>query len=817
MPALLERARRAWRRLGGRRAHAAVVSLLRGAPLPPRADASLLERQYGLWLERERIDRRRRRALEHALRGLQRRPLISVLMPVYDVGEAWLREAIGSVRSQIYPHWELCVVDDASPAPHVRPLLQQEARRDPRVHLRLLERNEGIGGALNHALRLATGEFVSLVDHDDVLRPEALLEVALRLDEDPALDVLYSDHDLRSPEGRRESPFFKPDWSPDLLLSMNYVTHFVAMRRELVQRVGGYRSGVDGAEDHDLLLRVSEQTTRIAHIPRPLYSWGRAPASVAATPGIKPYAQEAGRRAIQDALQRRGIDGEVLDGIGGLYRYRVRRRIRSRPLVSILVAANGEAGSLRRCLCALRAATDYSPIEVVVAGPGEAAVEAAEHEARFVPVSGATRAACLDAAARVATGEHIVLFGVRCEPREPSWLEAMLEHSQRADVGAVGAKLVSEAGRIRHAGLVIGLQGVAGPVFAGFPEDHPTYWGLGQVVRDVSAVSGSCLMSRRQLLIGVGGLDGELGCHEDVDFCLRVRERGARVIYTPHAVLRERAGPPLGDESAAVRRLRDRWGNAMDTDPFYSPQLTLDRFDCSLRIRRDVIVDGLKPSRRVFRERLRGRGIEIGALHDPMPLTSAAQVRYVDRLTLAEQVEHYPELAEFTLVPPDLIAAADRLDTIGAGSLDFVIANGLLPQIEDPIAAFVEWHRVLASGGLLFLAIPDHGRTPDRTRPATTIAHLIADHGDGGAASRLGHYEDYSRAARGTAGDHTRRDALELMARGYAAAFHAFSPDRLRELLRHLRDALGKGWDVAAWDEPAEDDEFLVLLKKADE
>jgi GT2 family glycosyltransferase/SAM-dependent methyltransferase len=771
------------------------IARLRGRPF---RTGLFHDRQYALWLARDRASFLKRLALRREARALPRRPLVSVLMPVYDIDEVWLKAAIHSVRSQVYDRWELCAVDDASPATHVRPLLKRLAREDSRVRLLLLDRNEGISGALRHALAMARGEFVGLLDHDDALHPEALLDIVRRFTQEPCPDVVYTDHDFREVDGRRHSPFFKPDWSPDLLLSMNYVTHLVVARADLVRSVDGYRPGYDGAEDHDLLLRLSERTSRIAHIPRPLYSWGRAPASTAAAPLIKPYAHEAGRRAVEDAIARRGIAGEVLDSGPGAYRYRVRRGITGDPLVSVVITPEGDQAAFDRCVASL-AVTTWPRRDIVVTKPVN---------------EEADRARRLNEGVRSARGEHVLLLHEACAIMDPEWMTALLEHAQRDDVGAVGAKRVSPDGRLRHVGLVLGLQGVAGRPFEGFPQDHSTYWGLAHATRNVAAVDAACLMTRRNLFLETGGFDEGLGGLEDVDYCLHLRQRGLWIVYTPHAIVQDHSRALARAESPeTVARLQERWGDALLRDPFYNPNLSLERGDFSLRLKRGLPDGGFRQRRWRFRGHFRGTGIEIGALHDPMAIDHRqARVRYVDRLTPAEQVEHYPELGDYTLVAPDVIAPAHELGAFAEGSLDFVIANQLLHQLEDPIAALLEWHRVLAPGGLLFLTVPDHRLTFDRGRTVVTLDHLAADHRDGGAANRAAHYEEYSRAARGTVDEAARRDASDLMARGYSATFHAFTPDRVREFVRHTSEASGREWQVVVSDEPSGGDDELILL-----
>jgi GT2 family glycosyltransferase len=558
-------------------------------------DPAWLDEAYQAWLERHRLTPDGVKAIDGEIAALAYRPTISVLMPVFDPPEAWLRAAIDSVRQQLYPGWELCLVDDGSAARHVAAVLEESARADGRVRVHRLERNEGICGASNHALALATGEFVAPADHDDVLAPDALLEVARCLDRDPGLDFLYTDRDVIQADGRRVRPFFKPGWSPDLLLSMNYVAHLTVFRRELVERVGGFRTGFEGAQDYDLVLRVTEATDRIRHIPRPLYSWGQAPGSVALRPGAKPYAHEAGRRALEEALARRHVPGEVLDGLGAPYRYRVRRRIAGQPLVSILIPTRDNARLLRRCLDSLARRTAYRHLEILVIDNGSRDPRTVAYLGRLphriVPFPQPFNFARMNnLAATQARGEHLLFLNDDTEAIEPGWLEALLEHSERPEVGAVGARLLFPDGTIQHAGIVVGIQGKAGHAFAGLPGNHPGYFDLARAIRNTSAVTAACLMTRRAVFEEVGGFDEAFEvAYNDVDLCLRLRERGYLVVYTPYAVLRHHQSASRGPydpvrDARAERLLRERWRHVFERgDPYYNPNLTLERADFSLR------------------------------------------------------------------------------------------------------------------------------------------------------------------------------------------------------------------------------------------
>jgi GT2 family glycosyltransferase len=558
-------------------------------------DPFRLDRQYQVWLAQHALTPARRQAIRDEIESFAYRPVVSLVMPVFNVKEEWLRGAVESVLGQLYPHWELCLVDDASTAPHIGPTLREFAGADARVTLRVLERNEGICGASNHALALATGEFVGLLDHDDTLTEDALYEVVKRLNADPRLDFLYTDHDIRDARGRRVRPFFKPDWSPDLLESMNYITHLCVFRRELVERLGGLRPGYEGSQDYDLILRVSDVTSRIAHIPRPLYSWGEAPTSVVADPGSKPYAHEAGRRALRDALARRGVRGDVVNGLGAPYRYRVKRAIQGTPLVSVVIPTRDNWRLLDRCLRGLETRTAYRALEVLVVDndsrePGTVSYLARlpyrvvryPHPFDFARMN--------NLAAAEARGEYLLLLNDDTEVIEPHWLEAMLEHAQRPEVGAVGAKLLFPNRTIQHAGVIVGIHGKAGHAFWGFPADHPGYYDLARVVRNCSAVTAACLLTRKALFDELGGFDEAFAIpYNDVDLCLRMRERGYLVVYTPYAVLYHHQSASRGPYDPVKDRqyeelLRQRWKRVFEAgDPYYNPHLTLEGFDFSLR------------------------------------------------------------------------------------------------------------------------------------------------------------------------------------------------------------------------------------------
>jgi GT2 family glycosyltransferase len=497
------------------------------------------------------------------------------------------------VRAQVYPHWELCLVNDASPRPHVRAILDEYVAIEPRIWVEHLARNQGIAGASAHGLALATGEFVALLDHDDELPPDALFEQAKRLNEEPDLDLIYTDEDKLETDGRRIEPFFKPDWSPDLLLSMNYITHLSCFRRSLLGEVGGFRRGFDGSQDYDLLLRFTERTQRIAHIPKVLYHWRKIPGSAAASFAAKPHAYVAARQALEDALKRRGVEGEVEILRPGTYT--VRYRVRGAPLVSIIIPTRDRWSLLQPCLRSIEEKTTYAPYEILILDNDSTEPEtvrglnAVAGRCRVYPFPGAFNFSAINNfGAAQARGDYFVFLNNDTQVVEPGWLEAMLEHAQRHDVGAVGARLHYPDGRIQHAGLVLGIGGIADHAFRGLPAEAFSYFGLATVARNVSGVTAACMMVSRRAFEEVGGFDERLQVAlNDVDLCLRLRQRGYVIVYAPRAHLyhyesgtRGRLHPPRDEE--LVWKV---WGDVIRAgDPYYNVNLTLSRTDWSLAV-----------------------------------------------------------------------------------------------------------------------------------------------------------------------------------------------------------------------------------------
>jgi|GEM_PF-3249059 len=525
------------------------------------------------------------------IEAIRHHPVISVITPVKDPDPCHLAAAIASVRSQTYPRWELVLVDDGSTDPRVRTILEK-AGRGRRTRILRNETTRGIVAASQSALREASGEYVALLDHDDVLHPHALAEVASVLD--AGVHLVYTDEDKISLEGIRVDPHFKPDWSPDLLLSMMYTCHLSVFDTARAREVGGFREGTDGSQDYDLVLRVTEGCAKVVHIPRVLYHWRQVPGSTALDPQAKPWARRAALAILEAALARRGVAGDVEEGLTSST-YRVRRRILSFPRISLIIPTRDHAAILENCLSGILERTDYPDLEIVVVDNGSVKPETARLYDRLstdprvliIRRPGKFNHSWLvNQGVASATGRVLLLLNNDIEILHADWIRALLEQVQRPEVGAVGAKLLYPGGLIQHAGIVLGLGGVAGNAFCLCPDAPPRPSSYAHAVREVSAVTGACLMVRREVWDLVGGFDENFLpiAFNDVDFCLRLHDKGFSVLYTPHANLMHYESFSRGKEldSAEVERMKHRWADRIERDPFYNPHLTRTKADFSV-------------------------------------------------------------------------------------------------------------------------------------------------------------------------------------------------------------------------------------------
>ena len=559
---------------------------------PP--DAASPQRRYEAWRALHAITPERREHMRALAQSWDDPPLISVLMPVYNVPETYLRKALDSVRAQIYQRWELCIADDCSTEPHVRRVLDEFARKDARIKVVYREKNGHISAATNSCLDLARGEFAATLDNDDELAEHALFEAARAIIADPSLDFIYSDEDKIDMTGRHIEPFFKPDWSPEYFLACMYTCHLGVYRTALVRELGGFRSAFDSAQDYDLVLRVTEKTRRIHHIQDILYHWRMLPSSTAAGSEAKPKAHRTAQLALAEHLERSGEKGRIEDGPSPGF-HSARFEIRGKPLVSILIAStcatkkiDGKAVNfLDACIKSIFEKSTWREFEIIVLDRNQMP---AEMEARFQKL-GVRRVTYSEnfnwsrvnnLGARHARGSHLLFLNDDMEVLAPGWLEALLEFSQRDEIGAVGAKLLFPDGRLQHAGVVV-KQGRPGHPYHCHPGAAPGYFCGNLVHRNCIAVTGACLMTRKEVFDAVGGFDEAFPLnYNDVDYCLKLIASGKRIVYAPRAALFhfESISRPKGFETEELERFEARWLKKFPDDPYSNPNLVFENSAC---------------------------------------------------------------------------------------------------------------------------------------------------------------------------------------------------------------------------------------------
>lgn len=523
----------------------------------------------------------RRESARQEVEALATRPLISLVMPTYRTQDRHLREAVDSVLGQHYPEWELCVVDDASGDRELSEALAAYAAADPRIKFKPLGANRGISGATNEGLTMCSGEFVGFLDHDDALTPDALLRVAQALASDPAIDVVYSDQDKLTAHGARAEPFLKPDWSPVYALGAMYIGHLLVVRRSLAEAVGGFDSSFDKIQDFEFLLRVSERTERIHHIPQILYHWRAIPGSIAAGAEEKSGVPALQARAVSDHLRRLEVDAVAVPHPTIPHRAMLERRDGGPAArVSVVIAA-GTRGGLARLLHSLTA-SDPAPLETIVVGrDGESATAEGEPGGSPVvrveaPPGPFNRARANNAGARAASGDRLLFLDEEAEVVDPDWLEQLLLHAALPGVAAVGPMLVRPDGLVEEAGVAIGLQEPAGPLSPGIAADGDGYYGSLPCAHEVSAVSSACMLVARDAFDAAGGFNELYSCqYEDFDLCQRLARRGLRTVYAPRprVVTHRLPGSRRADADIVDRALFvDCWfDELLRGDPYFNP------------------------------------------------------------------------------------------------------------------------------------------------------------------------------------------------------------------------------------------------------
>lgn len=516
-------------------------------------------------------------------------PRISIVTPVFNTPRGFLEAAIQSVLAQTYSNWELLLADGASSAPWVRPILEEYSRRDDRIKIRFLSENGGISRNTNALLPDATGEFIGFLDHDDTLAPFALFELVKALNQHSDADLFYSDEDLLDPRGERWHPRLKPDWSPETLLGSNYVLHFLVIRSNLLRELGGLRPAFDGSQDHDLALRAGERARRVVHIPHVLYHWRQHAASTALNPASKSYAVDAGRRAVREALQRRGMIAEVAHHSTPGY-YHIRPKLHGWPSLSIVIPSRDRAPLLRRCIQSVQA-SGYPKLEVVIVENGSQEPSTfdlyEELKRNGVGIEKWDRpfnyAAINNWAAAQTQGELLVFLNNDVHAITADWLQRLAGWAMSPQVGGVGAMLLHPAGTIQHAGIVLGLGGVPSHIHSGEWRGAPGFRGRLMHAHDVAAVTGACLMMQRRIFHQVQGFDERFAVnYNDVDLCLKVRERGHRVVLATEVEMYHDESATRGPRNALANdqlanelsELRTKWADTdMLRDPYFNPDI----------------------------------------------------------------------------------------------------------------------------------------------------------------------------------------------------------------------------------------------------
>tara|TARA_R110000822_G_scaffold30475_5_gene88835 strand:- start:1957 stop:3921 length:1965 start_codon:yes stop_codon:yes gene_type:complete len=581
------------------------VNLVRSRSLPETVDGLEVQRNdYAQWVSRyDTLTDPAREAIRAEIGTLTHTPIISIVVPTYDAPLSYLDQAIWSVRQQLYPYWELCIADDASKNQAVRDLLSQHASEDERIKLSFRAVNGHISAASNTALELATGEFVALMDNDDLLPEHALFFVAKAINEHPDAALLYSDEDKITEDGQRFAPYFKSDYNPELFLAHNMISHLGVYRRDIMENVGGFRLGLEGSQDYDLALRVIEQIKpeQIVHIHRVLYHWRAIPGSTALASGEKNYAAEAGRKAISEHFQRLQIQATVEPAPQIPSMNRVRFSVPDpAPLVSIIIPTRDRLELLEMCVQSVLQHSTYPYFEIVIVDNGSVEPrtlayfdKVASERIRIVKDDEPFNFSRLNnLGARESRGEILCLMNNDIEILTPGWLEEMVAFACQPDIGCVGARLWYPDGRLQHGGVVLGVGGVANHAHYRQSKDMHGYFGRAMLHQSYSAVTAACLVVRRNVFDAVNGLDEDFAvAFNDVDFCLRVRDAGFRNVWTPYAEMVHHESVSRGTEDnpeklarfhGEVYRMQARWREELVNDPAYNPNLTLQHDDFSL-------------------------------------------------------------------------------------------------------------------------------------------------------------------------------------------------------------------------------------------
>ena len=556
---------------------------------------------YGPWYEayvpdEAALEKQRHHHFEYS-------PLISVAVPAYRTPEKFLAQMIDSLLAQTYGNWELCIANGSPEDSAMKKVLEEYTKKDSRIRVSELTENKGIAGNTNAALEMAQGEFVGLLDHDDLLAPNALYEIVRALDEDRNLDAVYTDEDKVTTElDEHFQPHLKPDFNLDLLRSNNYICHFFVVRRSIVQKVGGFCQEFDGAQDHDFIFRCIETAEKVGHIPEILYHWRTHKASTADNPASKMYAFDAGKRAIEAHLKRTGTEG-IVSHTPDLGFFRVKYPVQGQPLVSVIIPNKDEKETLKACIDSIREKTEYPNYEIIIVENNSTTDEIFQY---YKELSQDPRIRLLrwkkefnysainNYGVCHANGEYLLFLNNDVTVITPGWIKELLGVCQRPEVGAAGVKLIYPDNTIQHAGCVIGLGGIAGHMFVDMPANRTGYLHKASILQDMSAVTAACMMMKRTAFEEAGGFTEKLPvAFNDVDLCLKVRKNHKLIVYDPYVQLYHMESKTRGaeDNKEKVRRfqeeieyMRCQWLDILKKgDPYYNKNLSLTKWNYSLR------------------------------------------------------------------------------------------------------------------------------------------------------------------------------------------------------------------------------------------
>lgn len=560
------------------------------------------EVDYNIWFREKRLNQEDLKLQTE--QKWERKVVISVVVPIFRTPEPFLRQMIESVINQTYPFWELCIADGSGNTEKTRTVVEEYVKKDNRILYQVLQENLGIADNTNTAMNMASGDYIALFDHDDLLEPDALFEIAeAAMKSQGNADVLYTDEDKVAADlSEYFQPHFKPDFSPDLLRSNNYICHLFVVKRLLAVSVGGQRKEFDGAQDYDFILRCCEQAKSIVHIPKILYHWRVHKASTADNPASKRYAFEAGKRAIEAHLKRMKVTGTV-SATKDLGFYRVKYKVQGNPFISIVIPNKDNMGILKRCIDSIQSKSTYRNYEVIIVennskepdtfayyksidGKDGISVIYWEEEFNYSRIN--------NYGIMHAKGDYIVCLNNDISVITPDWMEELLGNCQRKEVGITGARLYFPDNTIQHAGIVVGMGGSAGSMFVGMSRNRTGYMHKAAIQQNLSAVTAACFMVKRQAFEQAGGFDEKLAvAFNDVDFCLRVRRAGYLVVYNPDAQMYHDESKTRGYEDTPEKQarfqkekdyLRSRWPEIMEQgDPYYNRNLSLEKCDYTIQ------------------------------------------------------------------------------------------------------------------------------------------------------------------------------------------------------------------------------------------